>query len=59
MGSLTAHGSSGIRVFLVDDHPAMLDAIGRALAEEHGRPATEPSGTAWALGRHRITRWSA
>jgi DNA-binding NarL/FixJ family response regulator len=33
MGGLTTQGSTGIRVFLVDDHPAMLDAIGRALAE--------------------------
>jgi hypothetical protein len=59
MGSLTAHGSSGIRVFLVDDHPAMLDAVGRALVEAQGRPPTAPSGATRARGPHRNSRWCA
>jgi len=59
MGGLTTQGSGGIRVFLVDDHPAMLDAIGRALAESHGRPATAPSGTTRARSQNRNSGRSA
>jgi hypothetical protein len=59
MGGLTTQGSTGIRVFLVDDHPAMLDAIGRALAEAPKRPATAPSGTRRARSHNRNLGWSS